>query len=111
MGFFIEGWDVFNKSHPTELFIDYLSNKVYENLTDEWDDSTEELLHITEIFGVEYKIAVQFVELHAQVCNGGFYQWLYNGYAERDLDDLLEICEESTNDVLLKLAKLLNSCS
>ena len=40
------------------------------------------------------KLAVEFGNLNYQVCNGGYLQWITNGYADVAINDLLEYCDE-----------------
>lgn len=59
----------------------------------------------------KHKIALILANLNYQWENGGISQWHFNGYADRDFDDIVELMEEGTRigfEECKKIYELLN---
>ena len=86
-------------------------NRDWQDMMDEvyeyWNEDTKNRTRISsaEHFGPKHVIAVRLGNFNYQVGNGGTSQWIHNGYAEEDLDPLIEFF----NKALVFETKLNNS--
>jgi len=71
-------------------------------------EPTKKRLNIAESLSPLHKIAVQLGNLNYQVENGGFMQWIDNGYCEEDLYDLIDICNKAIELKINNFSMLLN---
>ena len=90
-------------------------NRDWQDMMDEvyeyWNEDTKNRTRISSAkhFGSKHVIAVRLGNFNYQVDNGGTSQWVHNGYAEEDLEPLIEFFNKALSFGLNKFSSLHNN--